>query len=289
MCESCTPITANAAKRYDPTRTTTLRQQFEADLARRFRAIGRAIIKRIGDEDGFGLKANRGQFDFPRSDQKVAAFMDWLQQQVNAGVLEIRKGETLQQAGQRAWTNTYIQTAYQKGVAQSAFRMRSQGATVAPEWVETAFTRPFHADRVGLAYTRTFNDLRGITAEMDKQISRTLANGLAEGRGPMEIARSLVDRVEKIGVTRARALARTEVVAAHAQASLNTYSEAGLEGVQVEAEFATAKDDKVCVECQSLEGKTFTMQEAQGVIPVHVNCRCVWLPVVKNPRKVNLR
>jgi SPP1 gp7 family putative phage head morphogenesis protein len=124
---------------------------------------------------------------------------------------------------------------------------------------------------------------------MDKQISRTLANGLAEGRGPMEIARSLVDRVEKIGVTRARMLARTETIASHAQASLNTYEEAGLEGVQVEAEFATAQDNKVCPECQALEGRTFTMQEAQGVIPVHPNCRCAWLPVVANPREVNLR
>ena len=289
MCKTCDTITANAARRYDPTQTTTLRQQFEADLARRFRAIAKAIRQKIGKEDGFGLKANRGEFDFLRSDQKVAAFMEWLQQQVNAGVLEVRRGETLQQAGQRAWTNTYIRSAYQKGIAQSASRMRAQGASVAPEWVETAFTRPFHADRVGLAYTRTFNDLRGITAEMDKQISRTLANGLAEGRGPMEIARSLVDRVEKIGVTRARMLARTETIASHAQASLNTYEEAGLEGVQVEAEFATAQDNKVCPECQALEGRTFTMQEAQGVIPVHPNCRCAWLPVVANPREVNLR
>ncbi len=289
MCKTCDVITANAAQRYDPTRTTTLRQQFEADLARRFRAIAKAIRKKIGKEDGFGLKANRGEFDFPRSDQKVAAFMEWLQQQVSAGVLEVRRGETLQQAGQRAWTNTYIRSAYQKGIAQSASRMRAQGASVAPEWVETAFTRPFHADRVGLAYTRTFNDLRGITAEMDKQISRTLANGLAEGRGPMEIARSLVDRVEKIGVTRARMLARTEVVASHAEASLNTYEEAGIEGVDVEAEFITAGDDKVCPECQAISGTTRTIEQARGVIPVHPGCRCSWVPVVKNPREVNLR
>lgn len=289
MCRKCEHISVNAAKRFDPTQTTTLRRQFEADLARRFRAIAKAIRRKIGGEDGFGLKVNAGEFDFPRSDQKVAAFMEWLQGQVNAGVLEVRKGEELQQAGQRAWTNLYIRNSYQKGIAQSASRMRAQGAKVAPAWVEEAFTRPFHADRVGLAYTRTFNDLRGITAEMDKQISRTLAQGLAEGKGPMDIARSLMDRVEKIGVTRSRMLARTEVIASHAQASLNTYAEAGVEGVSVLAEFSTAQDDKVCPECEALEGKTFTMQEAQGVIPVHPNCRCAWLPVVENPREVNLR
>ena len=289
MCQACATITANAARRYDPTRTTTLRQQFEADLARRFRAIAKAIRKKIDEEDGFGLKTNRGEFEFARSDQKVAAFMEWLQRQVDAGILEIRRGETMQQAGQRAWTNVYIRSAYQKGIAQSAARLRAEGAQVAPEWVETAFTRPFHADRVGLVYTRTFNDLRGITAEMDKQISRTLANGLAEGLGPMDIARSLANRVEKIGIVRARMLARTEVVAAHAEASLNVFDEAEAEGVSLEAEFTTAQDDKVCQECQALAEKTFTIREARGMLPVHPNCRCTWLPVVKNPREVNLR
>jgi len=289
MCKACDQITTNAARRYDPTQTSTLRQQFEADLARRFRAIAKEIRKRVGQDDGFGLKTNRGEFEFARSDQKVAAFMEWLQQQVNAGVLEIRRGETMQQAGQRAWTNVYIRSAYQKGIAQSASRMRAEGAQVAPEWVETAFTRPFHADRVGLAYTRTFNDLRGITAEMDKQISRTLAAGLSEGKGPMDIARALVDRVEKIGIVRARMLARTEVVAAHAEASLNVFDEAEAEGVSLEAEFTTAQDDKVCQECQALAEKTFTIREARGMLPVHPNCRCTWLPVVKNPREVNLR
>jgi len=289
MC-NCGRIHANAAQRYDPTRTTTLRQRFEADMVRRFRKIAREIMERIGRDDGFGLKSNRAQFDFPRTDQKVSAFMDWLQQQVNLGILEMRPGETLGRAANRAWSNLYIRSAYQKGMQQSASKLRQQGADVAPEWVTDAFNRPFNADRVGLAYTRTFNDLKGVTDAMDGQISRVLAEGLAQGKGPMDIARAMVGRVEKIGITRARMIARTETIRAHAEASLNTYEEAGVMGVGVQAEFVTAQDSKVCEECEAAaENGPYSIDEARGMIPLHPNCRCAWVPIVENPREVRLR
>lgn len=281
-------LTVQAAHRYDPTRTTTLRQQFEADVKRRFKRVSRAIREAVGEEDGFGLKANRGQFEFPRSDDKISAFMDWLQDMEYDEVLEVRRGVGSQRSNAPAWTDLYIQSAYQKGLAQSAARMRKQGADVAPEWVTESFTRPFHVDRVALAYTRTFRELEGITDAMDQQISRVLAEGLSEGRGPMDIARSMIDRVEKVGITRARMLARTEVIRSHADASLNVYEEADAIGVQVEAEFSTANDDQVCEECRALEGKTYPLSEARGMIPVHPNCRCAFIPVLPDPRKVRL-
>jgi SPP1 gp7 family putative phage head morphogenesis protein len=216
--------------------------------------------------------------------------MDWLQGQVNDKVLEVRTGQAIGRAGNRHWTNVYIRSAYQKGLAQSASRMRAEGAQVAPEWVTEAFARPFHVDRVALAFTRTFNDLKGITDEMDKQISRVLADGLSQGKGPMDIARSMTDRVGKIGITRARMLARTEVIRSHADASLNVYEEAQADGVLIEAEFATARDDAVCQECQdAANAGPYTLDEARGMIPLHPNCRCAYIPVLKNPRDVVLR
>ena len=90
--------------------------------------------------------------------------------------------------------------------------------------------------------------------------------------------------VDAIGVTRARTLARSEMTAAYAEAQLNTYEELGIEGVEVEAEFATAGDDVVCPECEELEGKIYSIEESRGVIPVHPNCRCAWIPVVAEAR-----
>jgi SPP1 gp7 family putative phage head morphogenesis protein len=92
-----------------------------------------------------------------------------------------------------------------------------------------------------------------------------------------------------VGIKRARVLTRTEVINAHAEATLNSYTEAGLEGVTVNAEYTTAGDNKVCPKRRKLEGKVYTIAEARGVIPMHPNCRCAWIGVVIDPSGVVLR
>lgn len=266
------------------------------DAGRRFDRLAKAILQLIVEDDAFGLaqsevervgnvlRINRPkrEFAFKTTAEKVAAFMEWLRTLEAEEALTISTGTPIERAARSAWTAVYIESAYQKGIADAGRHLRSAGARVEGSWISTAFNRPVHADRVGIAFTRTFEELVGITAEMDRQISAALAQGLAEGRGPMEIARRLVDRVDAIGKTRARTLARTEVINSHAEASLNAYEEAGVEGVEVESEFATARDGKVCSQCRSLEGRTFTLAKARGVIPVHPNCRCAWLPALMN-------
>lgn len=281
-------LTANAELRRDPSRTTTLRQKFEADAKRRFTHIKRAVARKVREADAFGLRTNRGEFEFTRTADKVSGFMAWLHEQEVAQGLTIRQGTPLTQAAEQNWANTYVQTAYVRGLNQAGARLRKAGATVEPRWIDAAFRRPIHADRLGIAYTRTFTELQGITATMDQQISRVLAEGLAGGAGPADIARAINNRVDKIGVTRARMLARTEVINAHADATLNTYVEAGLEGVDVVAEWLTAND--ACPECVALEeGGPYSIERARGMIPVHPNCRCAWAPLVRGGSGIELR
>jgi len=286
----------------DPTHTATLRERFMRDVARRYDRIAKAILQLIVEDDVFGLEPiefervgnvlrvnrPRREFAFGTTHEKVAAFMEWLRQQEINEAITIVEGTPIERAARSAWTSVYVESAYQKGIADAGRNLRGAGAKVERSWIDTAFNRPIHADRLGIAYTRTFEELVGITAEMDRQISAVLAQGLAEGRGPMDIARRLIDRVEKIGKTRARTLARTEVINAHAEATLNAYEEAGVEGVEVESEFATAGDAQVCPECRQLEGRTFTLARARGVIPVHPNCRCAWVPAIVRGENVVL-
>lgn len=277
---------ANATFRTDPTRTTLLRQRFEADLVRRFEWLKTLIIQVIETENGFGLATNAGRFAFDRSQQKADAFMRWLKAQERTGILEIKEGEAIGSV-KNPWTSKYIQSAYQKGIANAGAKLRGAGAIVDERWISAAFNRPIHADRVAQIYTRTYRDLDGITKEMDKRISQTLALGLAEGRSPRDIARDIAREVDAIGITRARTLARTEVVAAHSEANLSAYEEAGAYGVEIEAEFSTASDP--CPICEELQGKEYTIAEARGLIPAHPNCRCAWTPKVINGTGIVLR
>jgi SPP1 gp7 family putative phage head morphogenesis protein len=289
MCNSpnCNHINANAMFRVDPTRTTALRQRFAAELVRRFNVIIKEIMRLVESENAFGLQTNAGRFQFDSDVQKTDAFMKWLREMQRKHILELGDGVPMQTIVDKAWTNKYIQSAYQKGIANAGARLRGGGARVSDKWMTEAFNRPIHADRVATIFLRTYRDLDGITKEMDRRISSTLALGLAEGRSPREVARLLRDQVEGIGITRARTLARTEIVAAHADANLTSFQEAGIEGVEVEAEWSTAADP--CPICEDLAGKTYTLEEARGLLPAHPNCQCAWIPKVVNGSGIELR
>jgi len=285
----------NAVLNLDPTRTTVLRNTFAADLTRRFRKIKQAITESIVKNDCFGLDKerpvglaaiSRKQFAFKTSTEKVSGFMSWLEEEVDKNVLEVHYAEAGRRiVGHSNWEKVYIDSAYKKGMSRANAEMVKKGIIDPSQYpasplfpVDAMFNRPIHADRVGLLYTRTFNELKGITEAMDQQISRTLAEGMAQGLGPAKIARTLTDRVDKIGITRARTMARTEIIRAHHVATINTYREAQVEGVKVKAEWSTAGDNRVCPICEGFEGEVFTLDKIEGMIPAHPNCRCCAIP-----------
>lgn len=304
---------------YDPTKTTTLRSAFVKDFKRRFRALMVAIKEAIVDEDCFGYENGQSSqlitqakifsspgkraFDFPRDSEKVQAFMEWLKQQQKAFLLSkggmgtaIIDAMQVGKGIEEAWTNTYIYSAYQRGISRARAELVNAGYDV-PRISETgginaAFNTPFHADRAGLLYTRVYSDLVGITEAMDSQISRVLTSSIMEGKGPRDIARNLLNTIKggKLSTTdslgryisaerRALTLARTEVIRAHHAATIQEYRNWKLEGVKVKAEWSTANDGRVCDECMALEGNVYTLNEIEGMIPLHPNCRCVALPL----------
>ena len=299
---------------YDPTRTTNLRNVFVRDMTKRFAKLRGAIRKAVIEEDCFALKRNSGgfavmadivtpgkvAFDFPRAGDKVSAFMKWLQKQEQAGILEVTQGAQFGTAIEQAWQNRYIQSAYQQGILRARQEMKKAGikgippVTPATGGISSVFNQPFHLDRVGLLYTRVFSDLQGITHQMDTQISRVLSQGMADGKGPVELARlltrtisgpvgdlSLTDTLGRFipAERRAEILARTEIIRAHHQAVIQEYKNWKVEGVVVKAEWRTAGDERVCEECGSWQGRIFDLNEADSLLPLHPQCRCIMLPV----------
>lgn len=306
-------------KQIDPTHTTMLRNAFVRDMKKRFLKLAVAIRKAIDEQDCFGLKTpsilsmvevtlpGAGAFAFPRSSEKVAAFMSWMERQnkifvESAGIFhEGIQMITAPQLGigvEDIWTNQYIYSAYQRGIARARQEMNKAGYPVPSieqsGGLSIAMNQPMHIDRLGLVYSRTYEELKGITNSMSTQISRVLAQGIAEGRNPRELAiilaKTVTGPVGGLGITdtlgrfipamrRAEIMARTEIIRAHHIATIQEYRNWGLEGVQVQAEWATAGDDRVCDECASLEGKVFTLEEIENMIPRHPQCRCIALPL----------
>lgn len=314
--EEVTTYNSVAVGNYDPTRTTLLRNTFARDMKRRFTELTLVVRKAIVVEDCFGLKRNglttfqmtspgKEAFAFTRSAEKVEAFMKWLQEQVDKGILDIRTYYQIGSSVEKAWTNMYIYDSYKRGVIRARYEMIKAGYNV-PSMDDTgginvSMMSPFHIDRVGLLFTRVFSDLKGITSAMDAQISRILAQGIADGDGAALLARKLVGTINGTGMgdlaltdtlgrfipamRRAEMLARTEIIRSFAESTLQEFRNWGVEGVSAQAEFQTAGDDRVCPICASLQGQVFTLDEASGVIPKHPRCRCCWLPVIKELQK----
>ena len=304
-------------QKVDPTHTTVLRNAFARDMARRFKSLIRSIKIGVVDRDVFGLSSGAnalgtfitqqvvipdpGAFAFPRSSDKIAAFMRWLEAQVEAEMLTVGEFEQIGAAIESAWTNKYILESYKRGISRSRSEMKKSGFDIpsiaVSGGVDIVAGLPMHVDRLGVLYTRVFSELKGITSQMDQQISRILAQGIADGDNPRLLARKLVAAIDgtgagKLGITdslgryipaarRAELLARTEVIRAHHQGMVQEYMNWRVEGVTLQAEWKTAGDHRVCERCEIYEGETFTLEEAMNMIPLHPLCRCIALPYRK--------
>jgi len=307
--------TYKQVRNYDPTHTTALRNAFAANMKRRFAELAVTVKKAVYNEDCFGLTPKvhtlqmstpgKEAFAFNRSADKMKAFMEWLQKQIDSGILEIGYYQQVGTGVESAWTNMYIFDSYKRAILRARYELTRAGYNIpAIEFtggIGALMATPFHIDALGLLFTRTFNDLKGITAAMDMEISRILAQGLADGDGPALLARKLVSTINGTGMgdlaltdtlgrfipasRRAVMLARTEIIRAYAEATLQEFKNWGVEGVTALAEFQTAGDDRVCPKCAHLQGKIYPLEEASGVIPVHPNCRCCWLPWIEEIQK----
>ena len=310
MCEVATYHKIDVfaqAKNLDPTRTKTLRDAFVRDMNRRFNELLTLIRTAIIIEDVFALKTKesnliaqqgfspgRRAFDFSTNAQKVDAFMSWLNEQIGAGILETKQFIQLGTAIEGAWTNQYVYDSYKRGVLRGRLELNKAGFKIPTieetGGIEASFNTPFHMDRVGVLYSRVYSDLKGITAAMDQNISRVLAQGMIDGDGPALLARKIASTIGKgLDLTdslgrfiparrRAQILARTEVIRAHHRGMIQEYKNWGAAGVVVKAEFRTAGDDRVCPECQPLESEIFDLKTAETLIPIHPQCRCITLP-----------
>jgi len=257
----------------DPSHTATLRRRYSGAMNRRFRTLASDVRKSIVDNDGLGFRANtpapHRAFDFPRSAEKVDAFIRWLQREVDRGILEVvlRNGSEI--VLHREWQNRFIRNAYIRAVTDAETSLKRQGALIAPLDFTIGLEAGVHIETLELMYTRVFEGLRGITGSMSGQLSQILSQGLIDGVGPRVLAKRITDQIASISRTRAMVIARTEIINTYAEGTLNIFEQNGVSGVTAEVEFLTAKDNRVCQRCRFLNGKVFTIQQARGIITVH--------------------
>ena len=265
----------------DPTRTSSLRNSFVADVNRRFTKVAQAIIQLVGDDDAFGLTVNYSRWQFMNTPQQLAAFKLWLANQIDNHVYDNKT------AAGDDWMYHYVHAGYRKGQERAFADARKPAlwrkkmdfyAGTREQFLMSSFSNPVSVNKVKVLASRVFSELEGITEAMSQKIVRELIDGLTQGQSPRQIAITLAQSVQTIGKARAQALARTEIIRSHAEGQLDALEDLGVESVGAAIEFSTAGDMKVCKKCSKLNGIVLKIKEARGLIPFHPNCRCAWIP-----------
>ncbi len=133
-----------------------------------------------------------------------------------------------------------------------------------------------------------------LTSRTESDLKRIVANGIAQGRSPYEIAKQIekyvsprIGAADELGIQtgpgiyrspyrNAMRLARTETNRAYTQASSNFYQNKPWVS---EVDVTLSPDHDVADECDDLaDGGPYSPEEADGLIPVHPHCMCSLTP-----------
>jgi len=71
--------------------------------------------------------------------------------------------------------------------------------------------------------------------------------------------------------------ARTEVMTAYNAGRLEGFK---LSGVVEQVEYSVSPDERLCAICEPFDARVFKLEDSDGIIPQHPNCRCQWIPLL---------
>lgn len=239
--------------------------------------VKNSLVEELRRELEPAVNADR-EWAFMPDPDKVRAFEAWLERKL-AEEVRSREADDLWRA--------YAEEGFRKGAGRAfddttkARRFRAGEGDFTAEskrqFLRSSFGRPVAIAKVKLLAGRTFDEMKGLTAETTRRMTRALTDGLVQGKGALALAKDLEDQVDFFE-SRALMTARTEIIRAHAEGQLQALEDLGVEEVGVAVEWAVTEDEALCPLCAEMEGVVLKMDEARGMIPRHPNCRCAWLP-----------
>jgi SPP1 gp7 family putative phage head morphogenesis protein len=124
----------------------------------------------------------------------------------------------------------------------------------------------------------TMSQITDVTNEQKLSIKDALIHSITEGWTLNKLENTIATVVND--EDRARMIARTEVIRCANEGALLHYEEGNIEKVRWIAT-PSAPGGRTCDRCLALNGKEFLLKDAKGKIPLHVYCRCSFLPVVE--------
>jgi len=125
------------------------------------------------------------------------------------------------------FTENYVEVAVVRGTAQTFANLSQQSATYLADRqsLQSLLMSEPYQRRMMLVYTRIFEEMKGLSAEVKRNMARVLTEGIGRGLHPSVVAKNLTAQagIEK---RRANRIARTELTTALRRARWDEADEA---------------------------------------------------------------
>lgn len=275
-------------KSLDPTKTTGLQKRFERQVRSDVNSLANEISKWFDDPNNWIHESLTDEIDTnaagdsrwslaPRG-QVLGAFTRWIGKLLGTGKIE-------------KTSDGFVSEAFEAGVKHAN---TFAAVEVAPA-VSGVFRTGTTIERLKVLRAQARNTITGLKEKIKRSVIDRLSLGLIRGESPRQVAADLAKTTKGLGKTSALRIARTEVIRSHAEGALDRMEAMGVTHVGAEVEFSATRlldgsfEKRVCPKCRALDGVVFPIASAHGIIPVHVNCRCTWLPSFEKVDKDKIR
>jgi len=125
------------------------------------------------------------------------------------------------------FSENYVEVAVVRGTAQTFANLSQQSATYLADRqsLQSLLMSEPYQRRMTLVYTRVFEEMKGLSAEVKRNMARVLTEGIGRGLHPSVVAKNLTAQVG-IETRRAKTIARTELTTALRRARWDEADEA---------------------------------------------------------------
>jgi SPP1 gp7 family putative phage head morphogenesis protein len=248
-------VKLSAAARRDPMHAARIAKQYERKILRLFRDYRRLALESLDV-----ARENEAVRELEPTPIRISWLVDTLDVLAQEAILS--PGEVIVTEG--------VRTGYHQGVLYAERALARIG-------ISSQLGRgPADQQVLDVLQARNLSALKGITAETNKSIIRSLTEGINNGEGVVKLRKRLMAEVDGIGYDRARKMAHYETMYASNEGAKLRYTQHGIRRVQA----LTAGHANTCDDCDALNGQIFDIDKAPR-FPLHVYCRCTWLPVIE--------
>lgn len=265
-----------------------------SEIQKRYKTIKQSIIEHIELSLGY----------YAKEPIKTAIFVDNTLYVVNASVNYTVDGnqlarvltriqeivdENLIDGGiEKFWAGKFVADMYQMGTNRTFHNLSTQSTLYSQAAsLESLLFSDVYIRRIGLAYTATFNDWKGLGDNLKSDLGSVLSSAVARGINPRETADIISKRID-VSYSRAKALAQTEQVGALRQATWDetkrTQEELGLKTglLHMSALKPTSRSTHV-----DRHGKVYTVEQVADWYEENgnrYNCYCAQVAVLLNEK-----